>query len=154
MFGNSGPFTYSPRAVLQDDHSQSKSFFQQDDFKAAPLKGNAIPRPSGKSIYMQRKEYSETLNRQSDNFQVRVEHLFNCELDGQEVKTVNDCVVKLKKLDAKGRLWPQDMIMEIRGGYLLLSDIETKVELESLPLSCILQTKLCWTAAYTTLCWQ
>lgn len=40
---------------------------------------------------------------------------------------MDDCVVKLKRLDAKGRLWPQDMIMEVQGGYLLLSDIETKV---------------------------
>ncbi|XP_068454384.1 epidermal growth factor receptor kinase substrate 8-like protein 3b [Clinocottus analis] len=100
-----------------------------------------MSRPSGKSIYMQRKEYSETLNRHPDNFNVRVEHLFTCELDGREVKTVDDCLAKLKRLDAKGRLWPQEMIMEVQRGYLLLSDIETKSELESLPLSCILQTK-------------
>uniref|UniRef100_A0A3Q1JAI2 PTB domain-containing protein n=1 Tax=Anabas testudineus TaxID=64144 RepID=A0A3Q1JAI2_ANATE len=102
---------------------------------------NGMSRPSGRSIYMQRKEYSETLNRQSDDFHVRVEHLFTCELDGQEVRTVDDCVAKLKRLDVKGRLWPQDMIMEVQGGYLLLSDIETKVELDSLPLSCIVETK-------------
>uniref|UniRef100_A0A8C2Z413 PTB domain-containing protein n=1 Tax=Cyclopterus lumpus TaxID=8103 RepID=A0A8C2Z413_CYCLU len=90
---------------------------------------------------VQRKEYSETLNKHPDNFHVRVEHLFTCELDGREVKTVDDCLAKLKRLDAKGRLWPQEMIMEVQRGYLLLSDIETKSELESLPLSCILQTK-------------
>lgn len=55
------------------------------------------------------------------------QHLFTCELDGHELKTVDDCVAKLKRLDAKGRLWPQEMIMEVQGGYLLLSDIETKV---------------------------
>lgn len=55
------------------------------------------------------------------------QHLFTCELDGQEVKAVDGCVAKLKRLDAKGRLWPQEMIMEVQGGYLLLSDIETKV---------------------------
>lgn len=55
------------------------------------------------------------------------QHLFTCELDGQEVKTADNCVAKLVQLDAKGRLWPQDMIMELRGPYLLLSDIETKV---------------------------
>lgn len=37
------------------------------------------------------------------------------------------CVAKLKRLDVKGRLWPQEMIMEAQRGYLLLSDIETKV---------------------------
>lgn len=55
------------------------------------------------------------------------QHLFTCEIDGQEVKTVDDCVAKLKNLDAKGRLWHQEMIMEVQGPYLLLNDIETKV---------------------------
>ena len=55
------------------------------------------------------------------------QHLFTCELDGQELKTVDDCLAKLKRLDAKGRLWPQDMIMEVQRGYVVLSDIETKV---------------------------
>lgn len=90
---------------------------------------------------MQRKEYSEELNKKPDNLHVRVEHLITCELDGQEVKTVEDCVAKLKRLDAKGRVWSQEMIMEVQGGYLLLSDIETKAELEVLPLRSILQTK-------------
>ncbi len=36
-------------------------------------------------------------------------------------------MAKLKRLDTKGRLWPQEMIMEIQRDYLVLSDIETKV---------------------------
>lgn len=36
---------------------------------------------------------------------------------------------KLKRLDSKGRLWPQQMIMDVQRGYLVLSDIETKVRL-------------------------
>lgn len=59
------------------------------------------------------------------------QHLFICELDGQEVKTENDCVAKLKRLDGKGRLWPQEMILEINGAYLVLCDIETKVGIDS-----------------------
>lgn len=90
---------------------------------------------------MQRKEYSETLNRASENIHVRVEHLFTCELDGHELKTMDDCVAKLKRLDVKGRLWPQEMIMEVQGGYLVFSDIETKAELESHALTSILQIK-------------
>ncbi|XP_040008755.1 epidermal growth factor receptor kinase substrate 8-like protein 3b [Xiphias gladius] len=140
MYGNNGPFSYSPRGFSQEDFPQQRRAFLPDDLKGAPPRNN-MSRPSGKSIYMQRKEYSESLNRKSDNFHVRVEHLFTCELDGQEVKTVNDCVAKLKRLDAKGRVWPQEMIMEVEGGYLLLSDIETKTELESLPLSSIVRTK-------------
>nr|XP_020471161.1 epidermal growth factor receptor kinase substrate 8-like protein 3 [Monopterus albus] len=140
MFGNSSPF-YSPRPFSQEVAPQSWRLSQQDDLRGAPLQRNGMFRPSGKSIYMQRKEYSETLNRQPYDFQYRVEHLFTCELDGQEMRTVDDCVAKLKSLDAKSRLWPQEMIMEVQRGYLLLSDIETKVELESLSLSCVVQTK-------------
>ncbi|XP_040921347.1 epidermal growth factor receptor kinase substrate 8-like protein 3b [Toxotes jaculatrix] len=141
MYGNTGPFSYSPRGFLQDDLPQQRRPFQQDDLKGAPLQRNGMSRPSGKSIYNQRKEYSESLNRDPDNFHVRVEHLFTFELDGQAVKTVDDCVAKLKRLDTKGRLWPQEMIMEIQRGYLLLNDIETKTELEALPLSSITKTK-------------
>ncbi|KAF1390592.1 hypothetical protein PFLUV_G00059630 [Perca fluviatilis] len=141
MFGNNGPFSYSPRDFSQEDLPQQRRAFQQDDLKGAPLQRNNMSRPSGKSIYMQRKEYSEALNKHPDNIHVRVEHLFTCELDGRELKTIDDCLAKLKRLDAKSSLWPQEMIMEVQGGYLLLSDIETKTELESLPLSCILQTK-------------
>ncbi|XP_070696484.1 epidermal growth factor receptor kinase substrate 8-like protein 3b [Pempheris klunzingeri] len=140
MFGNTRPFSYSPRGFSQDELPQQRKAFQQDDIRELLLQRN-MSRPSGKSIYMQRKEYSETLNRHTDNFHFRVEHLFTCELDGQEMKTLDSCVAKLKRLDVKGRLWPQEMIMEAQGGYLLLSDIETKAELESLPLSSILQTK-------------
>ncbi|XP_073326082.1 epidermal growth factor receptor kinase substrate 8-like protein 3b [Pagrus major] len=140
MFGQSRPFSYSPGGFSQEDVHLHRRPYQQDDHKGASLQRNNMFRPSGKSIYMQRKEYSETLNKPSDNFNVRVEHLFTCELDGQELKKVDDCVAKLKRLDAKGRLWPQDMIMEVQRGYFLLSDIETKAELELLPLSCILQT--------------
>uniref|UniRef100_A0A1A8A457 EPS8-like 3 n=3 Tax=Nothobranchius TaxID=28779 RepID=A0A1A8A457_NOTFU len=141
MFGNSAPFSYSPGGFSQEDFPQQRRAFQQDEPKEDLLQRNGISRPSGRSIYMQRKEYSEVLNRQPERFQVRVEHLFTCELDGQEVKTVDDCVSKLMKLDAKGRLWPQEMIMEAAGGSLLLCDIETKAQLEAMPLSSIVQTR-------------
>ncbi|XP_017273364.1 epidermal growth factor receptor kinase substrate 8-like protein 3b [Kryptolebias marmoratus] len=140
MFGNGSPFSYS-RGFPQEDFPQQRRPFQQDEPKESPLQRNGISRPSGRFIYMQRKEYSEVLNKQPDNFQARVEHLFTWELDGREVRTVEDCVAKLIKLDANGRLWPQEMIMELKEAYLLLSDIETKSELETLPLMSILQTK-------------
>ncbi|KAM9855216.1 epidermal growth factor receptor kinase substrate 8-like protein 3b [Aulostomus maculatus] len=100
-----------------------------------------MSRPSGKSIYMQRKEYSEVLNRTPDNFYFRVEHLLTCELDGQDARSVDDCVAKLKRLDVKGRVWAQEMILEVQGRSLRLCEIETKEELELLPLSCIQQTR-------------
>uniref|UniRef100_A0A3P9BHE5 PTB domain-containing protein n=1 Tax=Maylandia zebra TaxID=106582 RepID=A0A3P9BHE5_9CICH len=83
---------------------------------------------------------AQTSSSSSSGRMVRC-HLFTCEIDGQEVKTVDDCVAKLKNLDAKGRLWHQEMIMEVQGPYLLLNDIETKTELDLVPLSCIVQIK-------------
>uniref|UniRef100_A0A672F5P1 EPS8-like 3b n=1 Tax=Salarias fasciatus TaxID=181472 RepID=A0A672F5P1_SALFA len=124
---------------------QHRRAFQQDEPRRSPspspLQRNGMFRPGGRSIYKQRQEYSETLTGPSDNFVVRVEHLFTTDLDGREMRTLDDCVAKLKHLDAKGRVWPQDMLMDVQGGYLLLSDIETKDELEALPLSAIVQTK-------------
>ncbi|KAL1020652.1 hypothetical protein UPYG_G00002910 [Umbra pygmaea] len=112
--------------------------FPEDDM---PSQRSSLIRPNAKSIYKQRKEYSETINRETDSFQYRVEHLFTCELDGQEVRSLDDCVSRLKKLDAKGGVWGQEMILEVQGGYLQLNDIETKAELELVPLECVVQSK-------------
>lgn len=58
---------------------------------------------------------------------VHLQHLFTCELDGQQISSVDDCVERLKFLEATGRVWGQDVLLEARDGALLLKDIETKV---------------------------
>ncbi|KAI5610118.1 EPS8-like 3b isoform X1, partial [Silurus asotus] len=100
-----------------------------------------MSRPSAKSIYMQRKEYLESINRQADSFQYRVEHLFTCELNGKGVSTTDDCMVKLKSLESRGKVWGQDMILQVQGTILQLCDVETKEVLDSLPLGSISDTK-------------
>ncbi|XP_070704381.1 epidermal growth factor receptor kinase substrate 8-like protein 3 [Pempheris klunzingeri] len=100
-----------------------------------------LSRPSAKSIYLQRKEYAVSINKMMDNFQYRVEHLFTCDLDGKELRSIADCVERLKLLDGMGRVWSQNMLLEVRGAHLLLTDIETKVELESMALSDIIELK-------------
>ncbi|XP_072306211.1 epidermal growth factor receptor kinase substrate 8-like protein 3b [Eucyclogobius newberryi] len=150
MFGSS-PFSYAPGGLFPEDLSPRRSFHNEDQ-RVSPLQRNNMSRPSGKSIYMQRREYSETLNKQSDSLNVRVEHLFTCDLDGQDVNSIEDCVAKLKRLDIKGRLWSQEMILDLQGGYLVLSDIETKSELDSLVLSNIINTNaILDTCAYNSL---
>lgn len=57
------------------------------------------------------------------------QHLFTCELDGQQVCDVNDCLERLKYMDATGLVWGQDMILEVRDRALLLLDIESQVSL-------------------------
>ncbi|XP_077401437.1 epidermal growth factor receptor kinase substrate 8-like protein 3b isoform X2 [Vanacampus margaritifer] len=143
MLGNSRPFSYSPRGFPPEELPQSRWAFQPDDSRRSSPQNSQrnVPKMSAKSIYMQRKEYSEVLTKQSDNLNIRVEHLLTCELDGQPLTTVDDCVAKLKRLNAKGRLWAQEMTMESQGGYLLLLDTESKAELEVVPLINIQQTK-------------
>ncbi|XP_031421583.1 epidermal growth factor receptor kinase substrate 8-like protein 3b [Clupea harengus] len=103
-------------------------------------RSSTMSRPSAKSIYMQRKEYSESITKGPDNFQYRIEHLITCDLDGQPASTVNDCLTSLKQLDSRSKVWAQDMLLEVQGSYLQLSDIETKVELDSIPLGSIRDT--------------
>lgn len=55
------------------------------------------------------------------------QHLFSCELNGMELRTLADCVKRLKLLEEEGRVWGQSMLLEVRGPTLLLTDIETKV---------------------------
>lgn len=142
MYGSSQPHKpFSYAGVLSpEDLSSHRRTFHNEDQRASPVQRNNMTRPTGKSIYMQRREYSETLNSQADKLGVRVEHLFTCEMDGREVNSISDCVGKLKKLDSKGRVWSQEMILEVQGGYLVLSDIETKSELDTLSLSSIVET--------------
>uniref|UniRef100_A0A672L235 PTB domain-containing protein n=1 Tax=Sinocyclocheilus grahami TaxID=75366 RepID=A0A672L235_SINGR len=80
--------------------------------------------------------------RQQDNFQYRVEHLFTCVLDGREVSSIDDCVNRLKNMDSKGKVWGQDMIMQVQANQLQLCDIETKEVLESVHLSRIRATRV------------
>ncbi|KAJ8370234.1 hypothetical protein SKAU_G00102620 [Synaphobranchus kaupii] len=135
MYGNSRPFSYDS----SDYGGSHQSYGLSRELPSS--QSSSMSRPSSKSIYMQRKEYSESMNRQPDNFQYRVEHLFTCEMDGREVRSLDDCISRLKMLDSKGRVWGQEMILEVRGGNLQLTDIETKGELESLALGSFTQIK-------------
>lgn len=58
-----------------------------------------------------------------------VQHLFTCELDGVDVSGLQDCVERLKLLEMMGRVWGQEMSLEVDSGNLVLRDIETKVRL-------------------------
>ncbi|XP_045884738.1 epidermal growth factor receptor kinase substrate 8-like protein 3 [Micropterus dolomieu] len=100
-----------------------------------------LSRPSAKSIYLQRKEYVASINKMMNKLQYRVEHLFTCDLDGKELRSIADCVERLKLLDGMGRVWGQSMLLEVSGAKLLLTDNETKEELDSMALGEILELK-------------
>ncbi|NXL44269.1 EPS8 kinase, partial [Podilymbus podiceps] len=65
-------------------------------------------------------------------------HLTTFVLDRKEAMiTVDDGIRKLKLLDAKGKVWTQDMILQVDDKAVSLVDLESKNELENFPLSTI-----------------
>ncbi|XP_069489080.1 epidermal growth factor receptor kinase substrate 8-like protein 3 isoform X2 [Ambystoma mexicanum] len=97
-----------------------------------------MSRPSGKSIYQQRKQYSQAIVSLHDKFHHRVEHLLTCELDGKQMRTVDDAMARLKMLDSQGRVWGQDVILQVMDGELSITDIETREELDCFSLESVL----------------
>ncbi|XP_043297647.1 epidermal growth factor receptor kinase substrate 8 isoform X2 [Cervus canadensis] len=96
-------------------------------------------RTSAKALYEQRKNYArDSVSSVSDISQYRVEHLTTFVLDRKDAMiTVDDGIRKLKLLDAKGKVWTQDMILQVDEKAVSLIDLESKNELENFPLNTI-----------------
>ncbi|NXC85097.1 EPS8 kinase, partial [Cercotrichas coryphoeus] len=86
-----------------------------------------------------RKNYArDSVSSVSETSQYHVEHLTTFVLDRKEAMiTVDDGIRKLKLLDAKGKVWTQDMILQVDDKAVSLVDLESKNELENFPLSTI-----------------
>ncbi|NXR24534.1 EPS8 kinase, partial [Cinclus mexicanus] len=87
----------------------------------------------------QRKNYArDSVSSISETSQYHVEHLTTFVLDRKEAMiTVDDGIRKLKLLDAKGKVWTQDMILQVDDKAVSLVDLDSKNELENFPLSTI-----------------
>uniref|UniRef100_A0A8C5PI33 EGFR pathway substrate 8, signaling adaptor n=1 Tax=Leptobrachium leishanense TaxID=445787 RepID=A0A8C5PI33_9ANUR len=87
-----------------------------------PSKSNA------KSLYEQRRHYArDGASTISDTSQYQVEHLTTFVMDRKDaVLTVEDGIRKLKLLDAKGKVWTQDMCLQVDDKGVSLYDIESK----------------------------
>ncbi|KAF4789327.1 Epidermal growth factor receptor kinase substrate 8 [Turdus rufiventris] len=96
-------------------------------------------RTSAKALYEQRKNYArDSVSSISETSRYHVEHLTTFVLDRKEAMiTVDDGIRKLKLLDAKGKVWTQDMILQVDDKAVSLVDLESKNELENFPLSTI-----------------
>ncbi|KAG8132240.1 hypothetical protein E2320_010104 [Naja naja] len=62
------------------------------------------------------------------------QHLLTCTIDGKEINNVENCIERLKMMDAQSQVWGQDMLLQIKENKLLLTDIEAEEELDCYPL--------------------
>ncbi|XP_066580451.1 epidermal growth factor receptor kinase substrate 8a isoform X2 [Amia ocellicauda] len=94
---------------------------------------------NAKALYEQRKNYAKnSINSMTDTSQYHVEHLTTFVMDRKEAMiTIEDGIRKLKLLDAKGKVWTQDMVLQVEDKAVCLIDGETKNELENFPLNTI-----------------
>ncbi|NXD29739.1 ES8L3 protein, partial [Spelaeornis formosus] len=128
-----------------------------------PLRrSNSFVRLTGKSIYNQRKDYGQSLLKLQNDFQHHVEveapsscpappslagapvtpgtvspqHLLTMHLE-RELRSAEDCLRRLRELEEQGRLWGQDVVLAVKDHELVLSDVESKEELEAFPLGSV-----------------
>ncbi|NXE96713.1 ES8L3 protein, partial [Menura novaehollandiae] len=115
--------------------SNSPSRSEYDD-RSLLQRSNSFARPTGKSIYNQRKEYGQTLLKPQSDFQQHVEHLLTMRLE-RDLRSAEDCLRRLKGLEVQGRVWGQDVILAVKDQELVLSDVESKEKLEAFPLGSV-----------------
>ncbi|XP_041833476.1 epidermal growth factor receptor kinase substrate 8a isoform X4 [Melanotaenia boesemani] len=92
-----------------------------------------------KKSQKQRKHFTRTsINSLTDTSQYHVEHLTTFLLDRKDgMITVDDGVRRLRLLDAKGKVWTQEMLLQVEEKTISLIDLETKNELENFPVGTI-----------------
>nr|XP_057910223.1 epidermal growth factor receptor kinase substrate 8-like protein 3 [Doryrhamphus excisus] len=135
---------YRSDSPLGNDTSSYSGSIQSNGYSATDevsSQMSCMSRPSAKSIYMQRKQYAASMNKTINYFHYRVEHLLTCELNGKELRGLRDCVERLNLLDKMGRVWGQNMLLEVNGPHLLLTDTESKEVLESINLRDVVELK-------------
>ncbi|KAL8176767.1 UNVERIFIED_CONTAM: hypothetical protein K2H54_038447 [Gekko kuhli] len=103
-----------------------------------PHSSGDVPRPSARSIYEQRKKYSSVI--MADVSQYPVNHLVTFSIgEEDDLGTVEDAVRKLSVMDAQGKIWAQEMLLQVNGSAVKLLDINSKEELENYGLAAVVR---------------
>lgn len=93
---------------------------------------------SAKALFEQRKKYSNSNFIMQETSQYHVQHLSTFVMDKTEsITTVDDAVRKLILLESKGKIWTQEMLLQVSDKALKLLDCDTQEELENFPLSIV-----------------
>ncbi|XP_053576173.1 epidermal growth factor receptor kinase substrate 8-like protein 2 [Bombina bombina] len=95
-------------------------------------------RMSAKDLFEQRKKYSNSNVIMHETSQYNVEHLATFMMDKNDaIGTVNDAIARLFQLESKGKIWAQEMLLQVMNTTLSLLDCGTREELENFPLSIV-----------------
>ncbi|XP_069819645.1 epidermal growth factor receptor kinase substrate 8 isoform X2 [Dendropsophus ebraccatus] len=100
----------------------------EHSYDLSSVRSEKTGRTSAKSLYEQRKSYArDSVSVVSETSQYHVEHLTTFIMDRKDaVLTIDDGIRKLKLLDAKGKVWTQDMYLHVDDQAVSLYDVDTK----------------------------
>ncbi|XP_024913607.1 epidermal growth factor receptor kinase substrate 8a isoform X2 [Cynoglossus semilaevis] len=92
-----------------------------------------------KGLYEQRKHFTKnSINSLTDTSQYHVEHLTTFVLDRKDgMITVEDGIRRLRLLNAKGKVWTQEILLQVEEKSVSLMDQETNNELERFPIGTV-----------------
>ncbi|TDG96454.1 hypothetical protein EPR50_G00228450 [Perca flavescens] len=115
------------------------SYSSQTNGHGSPEPPKNKAKSGAKVLYEQRKHLTKTsINSLTDTSQYHVEHLTTFVLDRKDgMITVEDGVRRLRLLDAKGKVWTQEMLLQVEEKTVSLIDQETKNELENFPIGTV-----------------
>ncbi|XP_013921256.1 PREDICTED: epidermal growth factor receptor kinase substrate 8-like protein 1 [Thamnophis sirtalis] len=92
-----------------------------------------VHKPSARAIYEQRKKYSNFIV--ADVSQYAVNHLVTFSIgEEDDLTSVEDAIRKLCIMDKQGKIWVQEMLLQVNGSAIKLLDINSKEELENFAL--------------------
>ncbi|KAI5094187.1 epidermal growth factor receptor kinase substrate 8 isoform X6 [Silurus meridionalis] len=119
------PYLVFSLLVISQDHQTMMVFYVLDEWCCSKEQRKSYSRNSMNSSMM-------------DTSQYLVEHLTTFVMDRKDAMlTIDDGIRKLRLLDAKGKVWTQEMLLQVDDKAVSLIDADTKNELENFPLSTV-----------------